>query len=141
MMPILCVGEPSRCGADEASASVAVQVRAALRHAPETRGIVVAYEPVWAIGQGATAAPRERIVRIHASIRTQLGRLLPADSSIRVIYGGSVDEESARRLFSEDEIDGVFVGRAALDVRRFAAIANTHVDDIPPPAGAGTVVE
>lgn len=77
--------------------------------------IVVAYEPHWAIGVGAHAAPLGHIAAIHAAIRTWL------------IYGGSIDADNAEAVLGTPGVDGLFVGRAALDPLVFAAIARSAV--------------
>jgi triosephosphate isomerase len=76
--------------------------------------VVIAYEPVWAIGEGAAAAHPAHIGAVQRGLH-ELGA--------RVIYGGSVDPLTAGPILAEDGVDGLFVGRAALDPSRFAAIA------------------
>lgn len=125
MVPILCVGETSYRGIDEAVTRTGRQLRVALTNAPEAPDLVVAYEPLWAIGVGKSPPSRERVVTVHASLREVARGMLEPDARLRIIYGGSVDEESAGWLLAEAEVDGVFVGRAALDPYRFAAIART----------------
>lgn len=123
MTPILCVGEP----APGAAAAAADHVRGQLERCLATvdtaawPDVVVAYEPVWAIGEGAQAARPDHIGAvqraIHAFVRDATG-----GAGGRVIYGGSVDELSAAAILATDGVDGLFVGRAALDPARFAAI-------------------
>ena len=126
MVPVLCVGEPSASGIAEASDYAAGQLSGALQYAAEMLDLVVAYEPVWAIGRGAKPASRDHIASVHSTIREHARSLLPAGSLIRVIYGGSVDEVTAGQLLSEEQVDGVFVGRAALDPHRFASMVNAR---------------
>src|SRR4029077_15539224 len=76
--------------------------------------VVIAYEPVWAIGEGAAAADPVHVGAVQRGLR-ELGA--------RVIYGGSVDPVTAGPILAQDGVDGLFVGRAALDPARFAAIA------------------
>jgi triosephosphate isomerase (TIM) len=116
MTPIMCVGEP-RPGSPEAALDHAVrQARTGLSLVPEPdrRGVVIAYEPVWAIGEGAAAADPAHIGAVHRGLH-ELGA--------RVIYGGSVDPLTAGPILSQGGVDGLFVGRAALDPKQFAEIA------------------
>ena len=78
--------------------------------------VIIAYEPVWAIGTGETATPSEA-QSMHATIRAALG-----DADIRILYGGSVTAENAGALFAEDDIDGGLVGGASLEPASFNAI-------------------
>jgi triosephosphate isomerase len=120
MTPILCVGEPARWALEEAVAHVTRQLRIGLRCVAADRlaSVVIAYEPVWAIGAGATAADPGHVEAMHAAIN----RTLDAAVS-RVIYGGSVDRDTAVSLLDRGHVDGLFVGRSALDPTVFAAIA------------------
>ena len=84
--------------------------------------IVIAYEPVWAIGTGRTATP-EIAQEMHAFIRASLEDVDALNASeIRLLYGGSVKADNARALFAEQDIDGALVGGASLDAEAFAAI-------------------
>jgi triosephosphate isomerase len=124
MTPIMCVGEPVRGTLESGLGQVLPQVRAGLKHVPPSQRaqVVIAYEPVWAIGEGATAADPLHVGSIHQAIH----ELLSAEeggADCRVIYGGSVDPDTARPLLQRPGVDGLFVGRAALDPVKFAAIA------------------
>jgi len=116
MTPIVCVGEPTQGSTETARDHVLRQARAGLSLVPEQDRalVVIAYEPVWAIGEGAAAADPAHIGAVHRGLH-ELGA--------RVIYGGSVDPLTAGPILAEDGVDGLFVGRAALDPKRFAAIA------------------
>jgi triosephosphate isomerase len=116
MTPIMCVGEPGPGSPEAALAHVLRQARAGMSMVPEPDRdrVVIAYEPVWAIGEGAAAADPAHVGVVHRGLR-ELGP--------RVIYGGSVDPLTAGPILSQDGVDGLFVGRAALDPKRFAAIA------------------
>jgi len=85
--------------------------------------IVIAYEPVWAIGTGKTATP-EIAVDAHKIIRAEVAKLLGADvaAAIRILYGGSVKPDNATSLIGQEEIDGALVGGASLKPDSFAAI-------------------
>jgi triosephosphate isomerase len=86
--------------------------------------IVVAYEPIWAIGTGRTATP-EMAQEVHAMIREQLRqRFGEAGGEIRIQYGGSVKPENVRELMDQEDIDGALVGGASLDPQSFAKIVH-----------------
>jgi triosephosphate isomerase len=123
LTPILCVGERRRTPIEGARAVITRQLRGALGGlgAGDLDGIVVAYEPVWAIGVGAMAADPDHIVAAHAAIRRWLDRR--GGRHARVIYGGSVDLANAASIACLPGVDGLFVGRAALDPETFARIA------------------
>jgi len=88
--------------------------------------MVVAYEPVWAIGTGRTATP-EQAQEMHATIREQLAGPLRDDASlgdhVRILYGGSVKPENAAKLIAQPDIDGFLVGGASLYAQKFYGIA------------------
>jgi triosephosphate isomerase len=85
--------------------------------------IVIAYEPVWAIGTGKTATP-EMAADAHRMIRTEVAKLLGAGvaAALRILYGGSVKPDNATALIGQEEIDGALVGGASLKPDSFAAI-------------------
>lgn len=122
LTPIVCVGE-SLTERDEGSTLRVVEKQlAALRErlsADDLKRIVVAYEPIWAIGTGRTATP-EQAQEVHAFIREQL-REQQADA-VPILYGGSVKADNARALFAQADIDGGLVGGASLKAEEFAAI-------------------
>jgi triosephosphate isomerase len=123
--PIVCVGES--LAEREAGRSVAVvteQLAESLSAvAPERAAeVVIAYEPVWAIGTGRTATP-ETAQQVHAAIRDLLGARFPAaQRRMRVLYGGSVKPENTAELMAQPDIDGALVGGASLEPKSFAAI-------------------
>ena len=121
---IVCVGEtlPQR-EAGEAETVVARQVQKGLAKVPSSDWgrIVLAYEPVWAIGTGKTASPADAQA-IHASIREVLKNMQAPAMSIPLLYGGSVKPENAKVLFAQPDIDGGLIGGASLDALAFAAI-------------------
>jgi len=126
LSPIVCVGETLDQRESGATAQVVEDhVSGALAGlSSEAVGkIVLAYEPVWAIGTGRTATP-EQAQEVHAFIRTVLERLYDASTSagVRIQYGGSVKPENAAELFARPDIDGGLIGGAALQADSFAAI-------------------
>jgi triosephosphate isomerase len=128
LTPIVCVGE--RLEEFESGSTEAVLVRqfqegiAGLSERQFAR-IVIAYEPVWAIGTGKTATP-EIAAGAHRAIRGQVRAKFgkEAGEAIRILYGGSVKPDNARTLMAQPEIDGVLVGGASLDAVSFASIVN-----------------
>ncbi len=126
LTPILCVGE--RLDVREAGGQVehcVGQLSAALDGIPEAEAasIVIAYEPVWAIGTGKVATPADA-QQVCAAIRDQLGQLYSAELSagVRVLYGGSVKSTNAAELLVQPDVDGALVGGASLDGPEFAGI-------------------
>ena len=81
--------------------------------------MVIAYEPVWAIGTGRTATP-EQAQEVHAAIRASLASVGAED--VRILYGGSVNASNAKQLFSMEDIDGALVGGASLKADEFLRI-------------------
>jgi triosephosphate isomerase len=129
MTPLLCVGERSPGHVEAATGVVRRQLRGALGplDAEALPGVVVAYEPVWAIGIGAMAAPLDHIEAMHAGIHRWLAaRGAP---STPVLYGGSVDASNAASIADLAGVDGLFVGRAALDPKTFVRIASIEIAD------------
>jgi triosephosphate isomerase (TIM) len=127
LIPVLCVGETlEEREAHRADAVVERQLRAGLEgvDASAAARLVVAYEPVWAIGTGRTAAP-EDAEEMHGTIRRWLaGRFEPdAAAAIPILYGGSVKPDNAAELLRRNDVDGVLVGGASLDAAGFARIA------------------
>ncbi|MFT4825246.1 MAG: triosephosphate isomerase [Halioglobus sp.] len=123
LTPIVCVGETrEQRESGDAESVVASQLMGALQGQACLEGVVVAYEPVWAIGTGLTATPEEA-QDMHAFIRGQLSSVtgINADAT-RVVYGGSVKGSNAVELFAQQDIDGALVGGAALVASEFLAI-------------------
>ena len=128
--PILCVGEPLEVRKDgrqvEHSTS---QLRAALDglSADSAKSLVVAYEPVWAIGTGEVATPADA-QEVCAALRGTLAELYDADlaGGVRVLYGGSVKPDNIVGIMAERDVDGALVGGASLSVDDFAAIVRYH---------------
>jgi len=125
LVPVLCVGELlEHRERDETDVIVARQLDAVLElaGADAFARAVVAYEPVWAIGTGLTATPRQA-QDVHAFVRDKLGRLdATIASSLRILYGGSVKAANAAELFAEPDIDGGLIGGASLAAAEFLLI-------------------
>jgi triosephosphate isomerase len=123
--PIVCVGETlEQREQGRTSAVVTGQLEGSLASVPPDRAddVVVAYEPVWAIGTGRTATP-ELAQEVHALIRAQLRRRFgAAGDRIRIQYGGSVKPDNAASLLAQPDIDGALVGGASLEPESFARI-------------------
>jgi triosephosphate isomerase len=127
LTPVLCVGEKiEEREAGEHEAYVLEQLQTGLGDlsVDEMTRVVIAYEPVWAIGTGKTATPADAIA-MHAFIRAWVGETFRGDVAgrLRIQYGGSVKPDNAASLLSEEEIDGALIGGASLDVESFLAIA------------------
>ncbi len=126
LVPIVCVGESLvERDAGQAERVVAGQVRGALKGVayPGKGRLVVAYEPVWAIGTGRTASPDEAQA-MHAHIRSELAGLFSTGDAahIDILYGGSMKPENADDLLSQPDIDGGLIGGASLQADPFLAI-------------------
>ncbi len=127
LRPILCLGEPlptRRAGATLARIAHQMDIFLQTALPPEPpRGLSVAYEPVWAIGTGLTAAP-EQAQEAHAFIRERLAGACGLEwaREIRILYGGSVKPDNAAALFSQPDIDGGLIGGASLSSRDFLEI-------------------
>ena len=126
MTPIVCVGETlDEREAGSAESKVTGQVEAALTGLPaeQVERLVVAYEPIWAIGTGKTATPddAQEMCGLIRSIVRRLHGDGPADA-LRVQYGGSVKSSNAKELMAQPDIDGALVGGASLDPDEFALI-------------------
>jgi triosephosphate isomerase (TIM) len=124
LTPIVCVGETlAEREGGQTEAVVKRQLSAVIHTLAHCSGeMVVAYEPVWAIGTGRTATP-EQAQAVHALLRGQLQAATPRADAMRLLYGGSVKPDNAAALFAQADIDGALVGGASLKAADFIAIA------------------
>jgi len=124
LVPVICVGETADDLEQHGPSAVPVaQLRAALAQVPASAEIVVAYEPVWAIGSGQ-AATAEQAEQVCAALRVALVDIVGSDAAAatRVLYGGSVKSTNIASFMREPNVDGALVGGASLDVSEFASI-------------------
>lgn len=128
--PVLCVGETlAEREAGKVESVIKTQLVGDLKDVPaeKAENIVIAYEPVWAIGTGKTATP-EQAQEVHAFIRSQLISLLgQVGTSIRILYGGSMKPANADELLAKPDIDGGLIGGAALVAKDFLALIESGV--------------
>jgi triosephosphate isomerase len=135
LTPILCIGEPELVR-DEGGHVLHTtdQLGAALAgvSAEQAETLVVAYEPIWAIGTGKVATP-EDAQEVCEAIRTHLGQLYTPElaAGVRVLYGGSVKASNAGEIVAQPDIDGALVGGASLDPVEFTAICVAAADPVP----------
>jgi triosephosphate isomerase len=128
LVPILCVGESLQENeAGRAAEVLTGQLRAALSGLAlnKTNALVIAYEPIWAIGTGKAATPEDTNTLLRNVVRPTLAGLFGDEiaQGLRVLYGGSVKPDNAEAFFQQDEIDGALVGGASLKVDSFVGIA------------------
>lgn len=123
LVPIVCIGETlEERDAGSTFSVLARQLKGSIPTGATAARLVVAYEPVWAIGTGKTPTVAE-VADAHAHIRKELGGVTGEASQVRLLYGGSVKGNNAAELLAADDVDGALVGGASLKADEFLAIA------------------
>lgn len=130
MVPIMCVGEELSVRESGAHVSHVVrQIRAGVESLtkPDLKKIVIAYEPVWAIGTGKVATP-EDAQEVCAAIREEIENIASAQiaQTMRILYGGSVKSSNVREIMAQPDVDGALIGGASLDPQELANIVKFH---------------
>jgi triosephosphate isomerase (TIM) len=127
LIAIICVGETrAERDAGGALAIVGKQLASSIPDNSPPGRIVIAYEPVWAIGTGFTPTPQD-IAEMHGFIRERMNQHLPGQgANLRILYGGSVNPANAAELLSVEDVDGALVGGASLSCAEFMAIAGVY---------------
>ncbi len=120
---IVCVGETeAQRDAGEAEAVVTAQIEGSVPPDATADWLVVAYEPVWAIGTGKVATPAD-VAAMHEAIRAKLGEIIGGEADgVRILYGGSMNGDNAAELLAIDNVDGGLVGGASLSADKFVPI-------------------
>ncbi|RUO21183.1 triose-phosphate isomerase [Aliidiomarina iranensis] len=128
LRPVLCVGETlAEREANAVESVIRGQLEKALGEA-DFNNLVIAYEPVWAIGTGKTATP-EQAQEVHKMIRDWVASKAPESAQkLQILYGGSVKADNASTLFHQADIDGGLIGGASLDTEQFDAICQAAKD-------------
>lgn len=128
MTAILCVGETlEQREAGNAFAVVEQQIKNGMPSGAGAHNVVIAYEPVWAIGTGK-AATKDDVADMHGAIRNLLKSMLASGDEMRIIYGGSVKPENAHELLNQDNVDGALIGGASLTADDFIAIGKAVIN-------------
>ena len=123
---VICVGE-TRAERDsgETLRVIGRQIDNSVPRSAESRSVIVAYEPVWAIGTGLTPTVAD-VAEVHGFIHRRLGSLVPGGAEIRILYGGSVKASNAAELLAIEHVDGALVGGASLKSEDFLGITRTY---------------
>jgi triosephosphate isomerase (TIM) len=127
LVAIVCVGETHlQRDAGQTLAIVGGQLSGSLPHGATAANLVVAYEPVWAIGTGLTPTPQD-VAEVHGFIRRELIDLLPDHgAAVRILYGGSVKASNAAELMAIEKVNGALVGGASLTAKDFLGIVSVY---------------
>lgn len=124
LTPIICIGETlAEREAGKALAVVKKQLRGSMPEGAGGENVVIAYEPVWAIGTGKTATPAD-VAEVHGAIRAELARIVGKSEAARtrILYGGSVKPSNAAELLRTENVNGALVGGASLVAADFLAV-------------------
>ncbi|MCD4742471.1 MAG: triose-phosphate isomerase [Desulfobacteraceae bacterium] len=126
LIPVLCIGESEKERDGKNTFSILdKQVKNGLKDfvSDDLKTLVLAYEPIWAIGTGKTASA-DQVEEVHKYLRSLIGQLFSADfaKNIRILYGGSVKPENVKKLMAIEDVDGALVGGASLDPDKFIKI-------------------
>ncbi len=125
LIPVLCVGEKLE-ERKESRTFDALEAQLQALNGLDISRLVLAYEPVWAIGTGETASPAQA-QEVHAWLRRELGRRFAGAGELRILYGGSAKSENAAALMAQPDVDGLLVGGASLDPNGFAELVRHGV--------------
>jgi triosephosphate isomerase len=127
LVAIVCVGETHlQRDSGQTLAVVGGQLAGSLPHGATAANLVVAYEPVWAIGTGLTPTPQD-VAEVHGFIRRELIDLLPEHgAAVRILYGGSVKASNAAELMAVENVNGALVGGASLTAKDFLGIVSVY---------------
>lgn len=127
MTPILCIGEKERAHDGSYFGVIRDQLRVGLADVSENKlaKVIIAYEPVWAIGATKAMAPRD-MHEMAIFIRKSLVETRGSNGyAVKILYGGSIDSDNARTMLSEGDVDGLLVGRASADKEKFTALIHS----------------
>ena len=140
LRPLVCIGESAEdkfSGVEREALTRQIKIALHGMSKPQASSLIVAYEPIWAIGESGTAADAEWIRSMGDHIRNVLGSLFGSEAGqgIPVIYGGSVNESNASQILSETGANGLFIGRAAWDPDNFFRLINVCLESAPKSGG------
>jgi len=127
IIPIVCIGETLEQREAGITKDIIVnQLKGALQDVTIDNDVVIAYEPIWAIGTGKTATP-DQAQEIHALIRNWISENFNSEIAerIQILYGGSMKPENVEALLNQPDIDGGLIGGAALDIEKFSSMIDT----------------
>tara|TARA_B100001167_G_C16566912_1_gene210648 strand:- start:72 stop:593 length:522 start_codon:yes stop_codon:yes gene_type:complete len=125
LQPIFCIGETlEQRKAEQTELILRTQLEQGLAGVTSLKGVVIAYEPVWAIGTGVTAQ-EDQVQAAHATVRKILADQFDENDSVPVLYGGSVKPDNAEALIQVPGVNGFLIGGASLDAASFTSIVNS----------------